>query len=136
MRIYIFGNGNLSFEDYKKYYEDIINDTLLINTTSFIVCDFKGVDTLTMELLKSKSANAAIYHIGQKPRYFPDIYKTKASSWTIKGSFENDEDRDNAAINDCTHFIAIDFNSDSKRISGTQKNIDKCIELGKIRLGQ
>lgn len=134
MNIYIFGNGNISFHDFKLHYEQLINRFLEEDTVMFSVCDFKGVDTLTMELLKCNTTNVAVYHIGDQPRYFPDKFKTKVSSWHIVGGFENDEQRDLAVIKNCTHFIAVDFNSDTIRKSGTQKNIERCEQLGKIRL--
>lgn len=134
MNIYIFGNGNISFSDFKKNYEEIINLYLNKDDITFSLCDFKGVDTLTMELLKCVTSNVNIYHIADKPRYLPDKFKTKVSGWTVLGGFENDEQRDNEVIKNCTHFIATDFNSDFKRKSGTQKNIELCEKLGKIRL--
>ena len=134
MNIYIFGNGNLSFADFKQHYEAIISRFMDDDKVTFSLCDFRGVDSLAMELLKCSSKNVAIYHIGEKPRYFPDKYKTKVSSWTVFGGFENDEQRDSAVIAQCTHYIAVDFNSDSKRKSGTLKNIELCESLGKIRL--
>lgn len=133
MNIYIFGNGNISFSDFKTHYEQVINRYLDDEKNSFSLCDFKGVDTLTMELLKT-STNVSIYHIADKPRYLPDPYKTKAGRWKIIGGFENDEQRDLEVIKNCTHFIAIDFNTNSNRQSGTQKNIEICEALGKIRL--
>ena len=134
MNIYIFGNGNISFPDFKTHYEQILNLYLDNEHATFIVCDFKGVDTLTMELLKCSAANVTIYHVADKPRYLPDKFKTKVNSWTIKGGFENDEQRDLQAINACTHFIATDFNSNNKRKSGTLKNIELCEKLNKIKL--
>jgi hypothetical protein len=134
MNIYIFGNGNTNFADFKQHYEAVINLYLDQTDVSFSVCDFRGVDTLAMELLKCATPNVHIYHIGDKPRYLPDQYRTKVSNWTIVGGFENDAERDAAAIANCTHFIATDFNSDAKRKSGTQKNIELCEVLGKIRL--
>ena len=134
MKIYVFGNGNISFDDFTKHYVEVITNCLKQDDVSFIVCDFKGVDTLTMELLKCSSANVSIYHIADKPRYMPDKYRTKVSSWEIVGGFENDRQRDLAAIENCTHFIATDFNSNEKRKSGTQANIELCESLGKDRL--
>lgn len=136
MNIYIFGNGNIRFSDFKSHYEEVINRYLDQEDVVFSLCDFRGVDTLAMELLKCASPRVTVYHVGDKPRYFPDQFKTQAGSWTVLGGFENDQQRDLEAINRCTHFIAVDFNSDSKRKSGTQKNIEKCEELGKIRLKQ
>ena len=134
MNIYVFGNGNISFIDYKTHYEQVLNDYLQKENVNFIVCDFKGVDILTMELLKCSATNVSVYHLADKPRYLPDKFKTKVSSWKIFGGFETDEARDLEAINNCTHFVAIDFNSDNKRKSGTQKNIELCEKLGKIKL--
>lgn len=132
--IYIFGNGNISFEDFKFHYEKIINRYIHDKDVTFLLCDFRGTDTLAMELLKCVSANVSVYHIGERPRYLPDKFKTQVGSWKIIGGFENDAQRDLEVINECTHFIAVDFNSDEKRISGTQKNIEMCEKLGKIRL--
>lgn len=132
--IYIFGNGNISFQDFKFHYEEVINRCLQDENVTFLLCDFRGTDTLAMELLKCTSSNVSVYHIGEKPRYLPDKFKTKVASWKLIGGFENDSQRDMEVIHACTHFIAVDFNSDEKRISGTQKNIELCEKLGKIRL--
>ena len=72
--IYVFGNGNLSFENFKFYYEKEVIEVLKEQNVSFVICDFKGVDTLTMELLKSSSSNVTVMHIGDKPRYMPYKY--------------------------------------------------------------
>ncbi len=136
MNIYIFGNGNISFTDFKTHYEQIINQYLNNDSITFSLCDFKGTDTLTMELLKCSTTNVSIYHIGDKPRYLPDKFKTKVNNWKIIGGFENDEQRDFEAIKNCTHYIATDFNSNSKRKSGTLKNIELCDKSGKIKLNE
>lgn len=132
MKIYIFGNGNTTFENFQEYYLKPIEKIIEKKEIEFILCDFRGVDTLTMEYLKAKTNNVTLLHIGDKPRYIPDKYKTKVSSWNIIGNFENDNLRDDYAIERCTHFIAKDFNSNKDRKSGTQKNIEKCIEKNKI----
>jgi len=134
MNVYIFGNGNISYSEFRKYYEEPLLRLLEKEGVQFSMCDFRGVDTLAMELLKCNSANVSIYHIGDKPRYFPDKYKTKVSQWKIIGNFTDDETRDLAVIKNCTHYLAIDFNSDEKRKSGTLRNIELCESLGKIRL--
>ncbi len=136
MNIYIFGNGNISFSDYKIHYEAILNYYLNNKNVHFIVCDFRGVDTLTMEVLKCSTDKVSIYHVGEQPRYLPDKFRTKVSSWKIFGGFTSDAQRDLAAINNCTHFIATDFNTDNKRESGTKKNIELCEKLGKIKCGK
>ncbi len=106
------------------------------NNIEFIVCDFRGVDTLIMEYLKNESHNVSVLHIGEKPRYLPDKYRTKVNHWKIIGGFENDILRDKYAIENCTHFIATDFNSSEKRKSGTQKNIELCEALNKIKIAE
>lgn len=136
MKIYIFGNGNISFGDFKQYYELPVNDALKQDQSAvFLICDFRGTDVLAAELLKSKTPNVILLHVGEKPRYFPDKFKTESGNWALSGGFKNDAERDRAAIDQCSHFIAMDFNSDTKRKSGTLKNIELCISLGKIRLG-
>jgi hypothetical protein len=134
MNVYVFGNGNLSFEDFKTHYEIPLLKALEVTDCSFSLCDFRGTDTLTMEFLKCLSAKVTVYHVGERPRYFPDKYKTKAGEWLVLAGFASDEARDRAAIDACTHYLAIDFNSDTKRKSGTQKNIELCDSLGKMRL--
>lgn len=134
MIIYIFGNGNISYSDFEKYYKTPLEKYLKDKQCSFILCDFRGADTLMMEFLKTETVNASIYHIGDRPRYLPDKYKTKVSQWNIKGGFESDEERDKSVINQCTHYLAIDFNSNNKRKSGTLKNIELCDSLGKVKI--
>lgn len=132
--IYIFGNGNISLSDFIAYYQTPLEPFVKDPDYRFILCDFRGADTLMMEWLKTETHRVEIYHIGEKPRYMPDKYKTQVSQWKCIGRFENDESRDKAAIEACTHFLAIDFNSNAKRKSGTLKNIEECISLGKIPL--
>ncbi|HHG84500.1 MAG TPA: hypothetical protein ENJ82_07115 [Bacteroidetes bacterium] len=134
MKIFVFGNGNLSFEEFQEHYQQKMDKWLDDSQVSYVVCDFRGVDTLVMEYLKCKTPHVSVLHMMDRPRYLPDKYKTKVSQWEIRGGFETDADRDAAAIEMCSHFLAIDFNSNSKRISGTQKNIDRCRELGKTEL--
>lgn len=132
MKIYVFGNGNITFSDFLSCYATYLRNLLATPDYHFIVCDFRGVDTLTMEFLKSETKNVTVYHIGDKPRYIPDRFKTKVSQWKFIGGFKTDFERDSEAIENCTHFLATDFNSDKTRKSGTQRNIEKCLMLGKI----
>ena len=134
MIIYVFGNGNIAFSDFLSCYAAPLKNLFGNPEHHFIVCDFRGVDTLTMELLKSETGNASIYHMGTRPRYIPDRFQTKVSQWKFVGGFTSDMERDRAAIENCTHFLATDFNSDASRKSGTQKNIEKCLSLGKIKI--
>lgn len=133
-KVFIFGNGNLSFEGFEQYYRNKIIALLDEGGCSFLLCDFRGVDTLVMEYLKDKTPKVTVHHIGERPRYLPDKYKTKVSQWILKGGFESDADRDNHALGSCTHFIAVDFNTNEKRKSGTLRNIEKCLEMGKVEI--
>lgn len=134
MKIYVFGNGNLSYEDFQENYIKLLVENDLIAQAEFILCDFRGVDTLMMEYLKTESPNVTVLHIGEKSRYMPDKYKTKVSSWKVIGGFIDDKSRDKAAIDFCTHYLAIDRNTNDKRKSGTQKNIEECISFEKISI--
>jgi hypothetical protein len=136
MDIYVFGNGNIKFTDFVLHYELLIRKLITAPNVSFILCDFKGTDTLAMELLKTETENVRVYHIGQRPRYLPDLYKTKVAQWKLIGGFQGDQERDDAAIESCTHFLATDFNTNASRTSGTKRNIEKCLLLGKIPLKQ
>lgn len=136
MHLYIFGNGNLSFADFLTHYHEPLARALLADANVHaLVGDFRGVDTLAMECLKCLTPNVRVYHIGARPRYLPDKYRTKVSQWQMVGGFADDAARDAASIEACTHFLAHDFNSDENRKSGTLRNIERCLELGKARLG-
>ncbi len=80
MKIYIFGNGNIKYSDFEEFYLKPIKRIIENHNPEFIVCDFRGVDTLIMEYLKSESKNVCILHIGEKPRYIHDNYRTKVSN--------------------------------------------------------
>ena len=132
-KIYVFGNGNLSWEDFHRLYLEPLH-TIEISECEFLIGDFRGTDVMMMEFLKNKTAKVTILHVGERPRYFADTFNTQAGNWKKIGGFRSDGERDQQGIAMCTHFLAIDFNSDEKRISGTQKNIKKCLALQKIRL--
>lgn len=134
LKIFVFGNGNLSFKNFFEYYQKPIDKILQKENPYFIICDYKGVDTLTMELLKCETPNVDILHMGESPRYSPDKYKTKVSQWRLVGGLQSDKERDIAAINMCTHFLAYDFNSNQNRKSGTLTGIETCLAQNKIDL--
>ncbi len=135
MKIYLFGNGNLAFSDFVESYVRVIESLQFGKRDGFVVCDFRGVDTLAMEYLKTFTANVQVFHIGERPRYLPDRYRTKVSGWKLVGGFASDAARDDAAIAACTHFIARDQNTTPARVSGTARNIARCLALGKQQLG-
>ncbi len=128
MQLYIFGNGSLSLSRFLEHYHRPL-EALDPSGVRFLVCDFRGVDTLAMEYLKDRTAAVTILHVGERPRYLPDRYRTKVSGWTLRGGFASDAARDHAAIDACSHFLAFDQHAD--RISGTGRNIARCLALGK-----
>jgi hypothetical protein len=133
MRIFIFGNGNVSFQRYlDTYYATILENHS--EHTSYIVCDFRGVDTLTMEVLKLLSPKVTVFHVGKRPRYTPDKFGTHVDLWKFVGGYKGDHARDEAAIAQCTHFLAFDQTSTATRKSGTLQNIEKCLAMDKHRL--
>ena len=133
MVTYIFGNGNIPFDEFVRYYVPRIN-AAHEEGSSFIVCDFRGADTLAQEYLKTLTKDVTVMHVADRPRYLVDKYKTNAESWDIVGGFGSDGERDDAAIEACTYFIALDINSYGFRKSGTLKNTEKCMASGKIRI--
>lgn len=134
MKIFTFGNGNLSLDNFITLYKNPLATLIEDQNPEFLLCDFRGTDTLLMEFLKTATPHVTIYHIGDKPRYTPDSYQTAVSAWKFKGGFTSDKERDHAAIIACTHFLAYDFNSDPNRKSGTQRNIETCLDARKINL--
>ncbi len=128
--VYVFGNGNTSWEEFQEFYIPRL-EALLKEPHKILVCDFRGVDTMAMEWLKTRTPNVAVYHMRKRPRAFPDTFRTEARDWIMKGGFRTDNDRDAACISACTHYIAFDRNSDEKRTSGTQRNINTLSSLGK-----
>jgi hypothetical protein len=133
VRVYIFGNGNVDFATFSMCYLPVL-ESLDLSCCEFLVCDFRGADTLAMEWLKTRTSAVTVFHMGGGPRYLPDKYRTKVGAWKLIGGFVNDAERDGVAIEACTHFIAVDGNSRSDRKSGTQRNIERCSGLGKVPL--
>ncbi|WP_082504423.1 MULTISPECIES: hypothetical protein [unclassified Chryseobacterium] len=87
-----------------------------------------------MEFLKDKSENVTILHVGARPRYFVNKFKTNADKWRVIGDFKSDLERDTYAIQNCTHFLTIDFNSNENRKSGSLKTVEYCLNLDKMRI--
>ncbi|MCB9742293.1 MAG: hypothetical protein H6741_25630 [Alphaproteobacteria bacterium] len=133
MRLYVFGNGNLSWEAFGAHYLPALA-AVDWREAEALVCDFRGADVLAMEFLKTRAARVTLLHVGARPRYLPDRFRTQVSAWTLRGGFPDDAARDAAAIEDCTHFLARDFNSDARRTSGTARNIGRCLALGRLPL--
>lgn len=130
--IFICGNGNISFDKFNDYYINKLRSN--IENNLFIVGDFRGTDTLTMEYIKTLTPSVEVCHLYDKPRYLPDKFKTYVSQWKLTGGFKTNEERDLYMIRKCTHFLAIDQNTDVIRKSGTLKNIEYCRKLSIIEL--
>jgi hypothetical protein len=134
MRLYVFGNGNLSFAAFCEHYVPSLEQAVAADAR-FIVCEFRGADVLTLEWLKTRTGSVEVLHVGEAPRYLPDRYRTKVSAWTVTGGFASDEARDEAALERCTHVLAHDFNSKPERLSGTARILERAAELGRERVG-
>ncbi len=132
--IFVFGNGNLSFDDFIYFYEPVLEQYCDLNDSQFLIGDFRGVDTLCMEWLKCRTSRVSVYHLGHRSLYRPDQFNTYTSEWTFNGHFNTNLSRDLAMVDACTHFLGFDFNSNSRRTSGTYKNIQACLRKNKIRL--
>ncbi len=126
------GNGNLPFDVFCSHYVPALERALAADA-GFIVCDFRGADALTLEWLKTRTGDVEVLHVGERPRYLPDRYRTKVSNWTIRGGFASDDERDEAALEGATHVLAHDFNSKPDRMSGTGKLLARAAELGRLR---
>lgn len=133
---YVFGNGNLSFGEFVRLYVPQLERQLALPDAQFLIGDFRGVDTLTLEWLKTATPRVRVFHVGTRPRYLPDAFRTQVGSWELVGGFASDSARDQAAIAACSHYLAYDINSDDSRQSGTYRNILACRALGKLRLGE
>lgn len=135
MKLFICGNGNIPFDTFLKKYVNPIEQLLEENNNiEFILCEFRGLDILMLEYLKTKSRQVTVLYMGNKPRYKPDEFRTFVKDWNFIGGYTSNLQRDLAAIDMCTHFLAYDINSDSFRTSGTFKNIKKCLSLGKRQI--
>ncbi len=132
-KIFLFGNGNLSWENFHRFYIEPLKGTP-VSECEFIIGDFAGADTMMMEYLKDKTENVTIIHMKDRPRYFVNTFRNQAARWKTIGKFVSDAERDEYGILNCTHFLAVDFNSDKTRKSGTLKNSEKCLSLDKIRI--
>lgn len=135
MKLFVCGNGNIPFFTFIEKYINPIEKLYLENDDiEFILCEFRGLDTLMLEYLKTLTPNVTVLHMGYKPRYKPDEFRTYVKKWIFIGGYTSNYQRDMAAIDMCTHFLAYDINSDEHRISGTYKNIRQCLSVGKIQI--
>ncbi len=132
--IYVFGNGRLSFDDFLRLYVPPLEAALAHHDSAWVVCDFRGVDTLVMEYLKARTAAVTVFHVGDRPRYLPDRHGALAQRWVIRGGFADDRARDEAALAACTHYLAIDRFSLPTKPTSTAALIERCRAAGRIAL--
>ncbi|WP_210148445.1 hypothetical protein [Chryseobacterium scophthalmum] len=61
-KIYVSGNGNVTWENFHQFYIEPLKK-LNLSEYEFIIGDFSGTDTLMMEFLKDKSENVTIVQV-------------------------------------------------------------------------
>lgn len=131
--VYVFGNGRLEFDDFIQLYAPTMRAAISPETT-WILGDHCGVDTLAMEFLKTRSERVTVLHVGERPRYLPDRHDTLARAWTLLGGFADDHARDEAAVDRCTHYLAVDRFATPLRPTGTASLIARCVSRGRVSL--
>lgn len=129
MIYFVSGHGDLTQEEFDKYYLPIITDIISTDEDAqFIVGDYKGCDTLTIEFLTTwfPRRKLSIYHIGEKSRVIVttddgESSVTRAKNVHYIGGFKSDEERDaamTAASDDDICYVRL-----GKEISGTGRNL-------------
>jgi hypothetical protein len=124
--VFVFGHENLAFATFLDRYIPAIDTMLVDATTSWLVGDRPGAETLALEYLKSRTERVNIFHCGKEPRYFPSIAGTPADRWQWRRTFASYQQLVDAAIAECTHFVAEDNGWDITRYDGTRRAIDAC----------
>lgn len=119
---FISGHGNITFEEWLEYYKPLIDKALKENAC-FIIGDFRGADTLSMEYLKDKTALVTITHCFENPRYKVDVSGLLSNEWKYVGGFMNDTERDAFMTENSDTDIA--WIRAGREKSGTAKNIKR-----------
>ena len=83
---FISGHGDITPEEFKEHYADVIDEKIVEGNCYFVIGDYHGVDTLAQKYLKKKGAKATVYHMFEKPR--------NNAGFPTFGGFTTDEDRD------------------------------------------
>lgn len=135
MVLYVFGNVNTSWDDFVRYYVPQLDEWAADGSRGFVVCDRPGVDTMALEFLKTRTGNVRLFHVGETPSYLPEAYRTRVGEWSIVGKFHSVASRDMAALEACTHFLAVDSNPDDRYSSATLQNIHRAKSMGKVAVG-
>lgn len=119
---FISGHGNITFEEWLEHYKPLI-DQALQEEACFIIGDFRGVDTLSMEYLKDKTTSVTITHCFSSARYKVDIADLLSNGWQYVGGFANDIERDAYMTENSD--IDIAWIRVGREKSGTAKNIKR-----------
>lgn len=119
---FISGHGNITFEEWLNQYKPSI-DQALAEEASFIIGDFRGTDTLSMEYLKDKTASVTITHCFSNPRYKADTGGLLSNEWKYVGGFANDTERDTFMTENSDADIA--WIRLGREKSGTAKNLKR-----------
>ena len=119
---FISGHGNLTFEEWLVFYKPLI-DKALESESNFILGEFRGTDTLTMEYLKNKTTKVTVTHCFENPRYKVDTIGLASKKWIYIGNFQNDLERDTFMTENSDEDIA--WVREGRERSGTAKNINR-----------
>ena len=84
MHLYIFGNGNLSFDDFLAYYRGPLSKLDYGSGVRCIVCDFRGTDTLAT-LLRADIDTASVTISEVTPTPVPPALPLMAAGLAILG---------------------------------------------------
>lgn len=127
MKYFISGHRDLSYEDFKLYYQPII-DNIISNDEEpkFVVGDCNGVDKFAMDyIFKCYIVPLTIYHMFDTPRNIPEGLgeNPELDEVYFQGGFKSDEERDSAMTKASDFDIA--FVKDNRWNSGTAQNIKR-----------
>ena len=121
-KIIISGYLDLNKKEFEEHYQASIDEALECKE-SFVVGDARGADTLTQNYLFGKTEAVIVYHMFTSPR--------NNAGFTTVGGFKTNKARNEQMTRDSDQDIAWVYLG--QQSSGTQKNINHRIELGKIK---
>lgn len=124
--IFISGHRDLTYDEFKKYYEPRIDDAIEIfyndeddGTLRFVIGDCAGCDIMAqdylLDTLNYKPELITVYHCYDAPRYVNPKVKN------LKGGFGGDIDKDNAMTKASNNDIA--YVRNPMELSSTAQNI-------------
>lgn len=113
--VFIFGHGDVTEKEFEKYYKFKIDKAVSLNY-SFLICDYKGADTLAQDYLKNYN-KVTVFHMFENPRYKANI------SWKTIGGFQTDLERDSYGTFNSNYDIY--FVRKGREKSGTMNNVKR-----------